>query len=164
MRRATRSASCSTPMRARPQAAGSRCKSVPQGRSSTRTCSAEDEPFSSSARKPSRRAGSAPKPATAAALSALAATVIAVDWLRLEQPRHTGSRILGLVLLAIAPALVRGRRPRTIAVVVAAFGAAALAFSLSFARILPGGRPFFAPLWSRFTGGIEEFYTYHLPI
>src|SRR5437868_9386108 len=99
-----------------------------------------------------------------AALSALAATVIAVDWLRLEQPRHTGSRILGLVLLAIAPAPVRGRRPRTIAVVVAAFGAAALAFSLSFARILPGGRPFFAPLWSRFTGGIEEFYTYHLPI
>src|SRR5919201_294301 len=98
-----------------------------------------------------------------AALSLLAATVIAADWLRLERGPHTSGRLVVLVLLAVTPALGR-RRLRWFGLIVAMVAALAVAFSLSPRMLWPDGSDFFGTFASRFGGGFEDFYQYRLPI
>jgi transglutaminase-like putative cysteine protease len=98
------------------------------------------------------------------ALSSLAGLVIAVDWLRFENPRSGGERPVVLVALAIAPALVPALWPRVAAVVVAASLAAWVAFSVSPLDLWPGGEGYAGPLGSRFGGGFVDFYDFQLPI
>jgi protein-glutamine gamma-glutamyltransferase len=90
------------------------------------------------------------------ALSGVAALVIAVDWLRFEDPRSGGGRPFLLALLAIAPALVRPWRARVPAAVVSAFFAVCLAFSVSPLEI--------GSAWGRFERGFLDFYDFRLPI
>jgi len=98
------------------------------------------------------------------ALSSLAGLVIAVDWLRFEDPRSSGERPFVLVALAIAPALVRPLWARVVAVVAAAMLAGWVAFSVSPFDLWPGGDGYFGPLGSRFGGGFVDFYDFQLPI
>jgi len=89
------------------------------------------------------------------ALSGIAALVIAVDWLRFEDPRSGGGRPFVLVVLAIAPALVRPWWARVTAVAVSVFFAACIAFSVAplHAASAPG----------RFGRGFLDFYDFRLP-
>jgi hypothetical protein len=97
-------------------------------------------------------------------LSGLAAIVIAVDWLRFEEPRPGGERPVILVALAIAPVLLRPLWLRLVGLVVAAVLAASVAFSLSPLAMWPGGRGFFGPIGSHFSRGFLDFYEFRLPI
>jgi hypothetical protein len=90
-------------------------------------------------------------------LSGLAALVIAVDWLRFEEPRSEGGRPFVLVVLAIAPLLLRPLRLRLVAIAVSVLLAAWVAFSVSPLAIWPGGEGFFGPLGSRFSRGFLDF-------
>jgi transglutaminase-like putative cysteine protease len=90
-----------------------------------------------------------------AVLSGIAALVIAVDWLRFEDPRSGGGRPFALVLLAIAPALVRPWWARVAAVAVSIFFAACIAFSV--APLHAGSAP------ARFERGFLDFYDFRLP-
>jgi Transglutaminase-like superfamily/TgpA N-terminal domain len=96
-------------------------------------------------------------------LSGLAAFVIAVDWLRFEEPRSGGGRPFALAALAIAPVLVRPIWGRVVAIAAAALLAAWVAFSISPFRLWPGGSGYFGPLESRFSRGFLDFYDYRLP-
>jgi transglutaminase-like putative cysteine protease len=99
-----------------------------------------------------------------ALLSGLASIVIAVDWLRFEEPRSGGGRPFVVAFLAIAPVLVRPLRLRLAAIAVSALLAVWVVFSLSPLRVLPGGGDFFGTLGSRFSRGFLDFYDYRLPI
>jgi transglutaminase-like putative cysteine protease len=99
-----------------------------------------------------------------AALAALAGAIVAVNWLRLEEPRTGGSRAVALVALAIAPALVRPLWARVVATLVAAAAAAAIAFSTSLAHLWPYGADFFGPIARQFGNGFLDFYDFRLPI
>ncbi len=99
-----------------------------------------------------------------ALLSALAGLVIAADWLRLEDPQRSAGRAAALVAIAIVPALVRPLWLRAAAAIGAALAAAAIAFSVSLLAVVPGGEPFFAPIYDRFTGGFVDFYEFRLPV
>jgi transglutaminase-like putative cysteine protease len=99
-----------------------------------------------------------------ALLAGLAGVVVAADWLRFEDPRSGGGKPLVLLLLAIAPALVRPAWLRAVAVVASLLAAGATAFSLSLLDLRPGGDGFFGPLGSRFGNGFLDFYDYRLPI
>ncbi len=99
-----------------------------------------------------------------ALLSSLAAPVIAVDWLRFEEPRSGGGRPFVLAVLAVAPVLLRPLWLRLVAIAVSALIAAWVAFSLSPFAEWPGGGGFFGPLGSRFSRGFLDFYDYRLPI
>ena len=90
-----------------------------------------------------------------ALLSGVAGLVIAVDWLRFEEPRSAGGRPFALVVLAIAPALVRPLRARLCAVALAAFLAVCVAFSAAPLHIGRAG--------VRFERGFLDFYDYRLP-
>jgi transglutaminase-like putative cysteine protease len=98
------------------------------------------------------------------ALSALAALVLAVDWLRFEEPRSSGGRPFLLVALAIGAALVRPLWLRLAAIVLSAVLAAWVAFSVSPLDLWPGGDAFFGPLGSHFGRGFVDFYDFRLPI
>jgi len=90
------------------------------------------------------------------AVSAFAATLIAWNWLRLEE--RTGSAQAALVVaLALLPALVPGARRRAAVAVAAFLVAAASAFDLSVAWSFPGH------LLSRFGGGYLDFYDVQVP-
>src|SRR5207247_3068009 len=91
-------------------------------------------------------------------LAGLAGLVIAVDWLRFEEPRSGGGRPFVLVLLAIAPVLLRPLWLRLVGVAVAAVLAAWVAFSVSPAALWPGGQNFFGTVASRFGSGFADFY------
>ncbi|MFL6011288.1 MAG: transglutaminaseTgpA domain-containing protein [Gaiellaceae bacterium] len=91
-----------------------------------------------------------------AALSGVAALVIAVNWLRFEDPRSGGGRPFVLVLLAIAPALLRPWWARIAAAAVATFFALCVAFSVSPQHAGGAG--------SRFGRGFLDFYDFRLPI
>ena len=76
-------------------------------------------------------------------LSGVAALVIAVDWLRFEEPRSGGGRPFVLAVAAVAPVLLRPLWLRLVAIAVSALLAAWVAFSLSPLAVLPGGEGFF---------------------
>jgi protein-glutamine gamma-glutamyltransferase len=97
-------------------------------------------------------------------LSALAALVIAVDWLRFEEPRSSGGRPFLLAAIAIAPVFLRPLWLRLVGIVISFLLAAWIAFSVSPLALLPGGQGFFAPLGSRFRRGFLDFYEFQLPI
>jgi transglutaminase-like putative cysteine protease len=97
-------------------------------------------------------------------LSGLAAAVIAVDWLRFEDPRSGGGRPLVLAALAIAVVLVRPLWARCVAIAVSALLAIWVAYSISPGALWPGGEGYFGPLASRFSRGFLDFYDYRLPI
>lgn len=97
-------------------------------------------------------------------LSGLAALVIAVDWLRFEEPRASGGRPFVLAALAIAPVLLRPLWLRLVALGVSALLAAWIAFSVSPFALWPGGDGILAPLGSGFGRGFLDFYEFQLPI
>jgi transglutaminase-like putative cysteine protease len=90
------------------------------------------------------------------ALAALAGSLIAWNWFRLEEGSSSGAGAL-VVLLAISPALVRGWRRRIPVAVVAFLLAAGGAFQVSPSLGFP------ATLGSRFWQGFLEFYEVGLP-
>jgi transglutaminase-like putative cysteine protease len=98
------------------------------------------------------------------ALAGLAAFVIAVDWLRFEEPRSDGGKPFLLALLAITPVLLRPLWLRLSAIGVSLLLAVWVAFSLSPLALRPGGESYFARLGSRFGGGFVDFYDFKLPI
>ena len=97
-------------------------------------------------------------------LSGVAAFVIAVDWLRFEEPRSGGGRPFVLAFLAVAPVLLRPLWLRFAAVAISALLAAWVAFSVSPLAAFPGGDGFFGPLGSKFSRGFLDFYEFRLPI
>jgi transglutaminase-like putative cysteine protease len=90
-----------------------------------------------------------------AALSGIATLVIAVDWLRFEDPRSGGGRPFVLALLALAPALVRPWWARLCAVAFCVFFAACVAFSVTPLHVGSAG--------PRFERGFLDFYDFRLP-
>jgi transglutaminase-like putative cysteine protease len=90
------------------------------------------------------------------AVSAFAATLIAWNWLRLEE-RTSSAQAALVVALALLPALVPGARRRAAVAVAAFLVAAASAFDLSVAWSFPGH------LLSRFGGGYLDFYDVQVP-
>lgn len=99
-----------------------------------------------------------------ALLSGLAALVIAVDWLRFEEPRSGGGRPFVLAVLAVAPVLLRPLWLRLTAAAVSALLAVWVSFSLSPLAAWPGSDGFFGPLGARFSRGFLDFYDYRLPM
>jgi transglutaminase-like putative cysteine protease len=89
-------------------------------------------------------------------LAGIATLVIAVDWLRFEEPRSGGGRPFALAVLAIAPVLLRPWWARLIGVAVSAFFAVCIAFSVSPFHIGGAG--------PRFKRGFLDFYDFRLPI
>jgi transglutaminase-like putative cysteine protease len=96
-------------------------------------------------------------------LSGVASLVIAVDWLRFEEPRSGGGRPFVLAVVAVAPVLLRPLWLSLVALAVSALLAAWVAFSLSPFAVWPGGEGFFGPLGSRFSRGFLDFYDYRVP-
>jgi protein-glutamine gamma-glutamyltransferase len=90
-----------------------------------------------------------------AALAGLAALVIAVDWLRFEEPRSEGGRPFVLACLAIAPALLRPLWLRLSATVVSVFAGLCVAFSVSPRQI--------GAVLGTFGRGFVDFYEFRLP-
>jgi hypothetical protein len=96
--------------------------------------------------------------------------VIAVAWLRLEQPVGSLWRVLTLLVLALAAALPRRRSLRAAAAVAAALFAARLTLGVN---LVPWrfGRPdsafgltdSFSTLGTQFGNGFSDFYGTHLP-
>ena len=97
------------------------------------------------------------------ALAGFAGLVIAVDWLRFEEPRSGGGRPFLLVVLAIAPILLRPLWLRLAGLAGAWLLAVWVAFSIPPEALWPGGEGFFGPLGSRFGRGFVDFYDYRLP-
>jgi transglutaminase-like putative cysteine protease len=98
------------------------------------------------------------------ALAGLAAIVIAVDWLRFEEPRSGGGKPFVLALFAIAPVLLRPLWLRLTGIGVSLLLTVWVAFSLSPLELRPGGESYFGRLGSRFGGGFADFYDFKLPI
>ena len=97
-------------------------------------------------------------------LAAVAGLVIAVDWLRFEEAgSNRDGRPFALILLAVAPALLRRAWHRLVAVGVSVLLGAWLAFSVSPLELWPGGDNFFGTLGSRFGEGFVDFYEFRLP-
>jgi transglutaminase-like putative cysteine protease len=97
-------------------------------------------------------------------LTGLSGLVIAVDWLRFEEPRSGGGRPFLLVVLAIAPFLLRPLWLRLVGLAAALLLVAWVAFSVSPTALWPGGESFFGEVGSRFGSGFLDFYDYRLPI
>jgi transglutaminase-like putative cysteine protease len=93
------------------------------------------------------------------AVSLLPAFVVAAAWLRLEDPLDKPSRVIGVALLALLPALVRPWAARVAAALVAAVLGATIAFGTSplHPRRLPGAA------WRRFADGFLDFYDVRTP-
>jgi transglutaminase-like putative cysteine protease len=89
-------------------------------------------------------------------VAALGAPLLAWSWMSLESGQDAGQATL-VVLLAIAAALVRPRRARIAACVVALLATGAIAFGLGHVWALPGR------MLSRFGSGFLEFYDYQMP-
>jgi protein-glutamine gamma-glutamyltransferase len=104
------------------------------------------------------------------AVSVPALVVVAVAWLRLEQPVGPLWRVLVLLLLALAAALPPRRWMRSVAAVVAAVAAARTAVGVDLVPWRldnPGSAfglsPAFSALGTRFGNGFDDFYSTHLP-
>lgn len=103
-------------------------------------------------------------------VSASALAVVALAWLRLEQPASPFWRILALLALGVAPALLRHRWLRVAAAVAATVGAARIAVGVDLVpwRLDDPGSAFglsraFSALGTRFATGVDDFYATHLP-
>ena len=90
------------------------------------------------------------------ALGIVAGSLIAWNWMRLEDPPHAGQAVV-MILLAFLPAFGRGLRSRLALGAVAFALAAGNAFALGLGPHAPGR------LVSRFAGGFGEFYDVPLP-
>ncbi len=104
------------------------------------------------------------------AVSAPALVVVAVAWLRLEQPLSSLWRVLALVALALAPALARRGWLRLVVAVAATVCAARVAVGVDLVpwRLDDPGSGFgvsdsFSTLGTRFGNGFADFYGTHLP-
>ncbi|MGZ4390202.1 MAG: transglutaminase family protein [Gaiellaceae bacterium] len=92
-------------------------------------------------------------------MSLVPAGVVAALWLRLEQPRDHPARVAAVVILALAPALVRPLAARAAAGIVAFALAMRVAFGLSplhVQRLVTG-------FGSRFSSGFLDFYDVRMP-
>jgi transglutaminase-like putative cysteine protease len=98
------------------------------------------------------------------ALAAFAGAVIAGGWLRLERPREDAARVVLLIGLAIAPAMLPRTWARAAAVPIAALAGTSVAFFVPLRALAPGGPGFFGPAASRFGNGFADFYAFRLPI
>jgi Transglutaminase-like superfamily/TgpA N-terminal domain len=105
-----------------------------------------------------------------AAVSVPALVVVAVAWLRLEQPVGSLWRVLALLALALAAALPRRRSLRLVGAVVAIVAVARLAVGVDLVpwRLGHPGSGFgvadsFSTLATRFGNGFSDFYGTHLP-
>jgi hypothetical protein len=96
-------------------------------------------------------------------LASVAALVIAVDWLRFEDPHASDGRAFLLVMLAVAPALLPPLWPRLAGIVVSLVLATWAAFSVSPLAAWPGGDGFFGTMASRFSDGFLDFYDFRIP-
>jgi protein-glutamine gamma-glutamyltransferase len=104
------------------------------------------------------------------AVSALPLGVVAVAWLRLEQPLGSLWRVLALLVLALAAALPSRRAFRAVGAVAATLAAARIAVGVD---LLPwrldqprsgfGLADSLATLGTRFGNGFSDFYGTHLP-
>ncbi|MGH3054383.1 MAG: DUF3488 domain-containing protein, partial [Gaiellaceae bacterium] len=104
------------------------------------------------------------------AVSAPALVVVAVAWLRLEQPVGSLWRVLALLGLALAAAVPRRRWLRAVAAVAAIVAAARVAVGVDFVpwRLGHPGSGFgladaFSSLGTRYSDGFSDFYGTHLP-
>ena len=92
----------------------------------------------------------------------LPATIVALAWLRLEEPRAGGGDGLWIVLLALVPALL----PTLAARLVAVPWVALVATWIAFGSPDPAGGPrrgFFAPAYDSFVDGIAGYYDTRVP-
>ena len=90
------------------------------------------------------------------------ATMVALAWLRLEDPRAGGADGFWIVLLALVPALLPTLAARLVAVPWVALVAAWIAFGSPD----PDGRPsrgFFAPTFDSFVDGFAGYYDTRVP-
>jgi hypothetical protein len=104
------------------------------------------------------------------AVSAPALVVVAVAWLRLEQPVGSLWRVLALLVLALAATLPQRRWLRAVAAVVATLVAARVAVGVDLVpwRLGHPGSVFgladsLSALGTRFGNGFDDFYGTHLP-
>jgi protein-glutamine gamma-glutamyltransferase len=104
------------------------------------------------------------------AVGSPAVVVVAVAWLRLEQPLGSLWRALALLVLAFAAALPRRRWLRCVAAVLATVAAARIAVGVDLVpwRLDDPGGGFglgraFSALGTRFGNGFDDFYATHLP-
>lgn len=116
------------------------------------------------ARSPSRTSGTGSRSFRTAGLAAVAAAIVAADWLRLEEPHRGAGKPLLVVVLAIAPALLPRTWLRVAGALVSALVVSWLAFSASALEVWPGGHRFLGPLGHRFSSGFLDFYEFRLPI
>lgn len=93
-------------------------------------------------------------------VSAFPATLVALGWLRLEEPRAKGADWLWIVLLALVPALAPRLWLRLALVVPAALTAAWVALDTSSIDERPG---FFGPVLDRFYDGVGGYYDVTVP-
>jgi protein-glutamine gamma-glutamyltransferase len=95
---------------------------------------------------------------------ALPAALIAAGWLRLEHAGQ-GAEAIGLVVLALAPALVQPWWARLLAAMVVSFVAIRLTFGLSIldARPRDEEREFFGPFAAAFWTGAEQYFQHAQP-
>jgi len=94
------------------------------------------------------------------AVYAFPASLIALGWLRLEEPRAAGADVLWVVLLALAPVLAPTLALRLALSIPAALTAAWVALDT------PSGddrRGFFAPVLDRFGDGFLDYYDVQVP-
>lgn len=96
--------------------------------------------------------------------------VVALAWLRLEQPLSPFWRVLALLGLAMAAALPRQRWLRVVAAVAATLAAARIAVGVDLfpSRLHEPGAAFgvahgLSALGTRFGNGFDDFYGTHLP-
>ena len=93
---------------------------------------------------------------------ALPATLVALTWLRLEEPRAGGTDGFWIVLLALVPALLPTLAARLVAVPWVALVAAWIAFGSPDADGGPS-RGFFAPTFDSFADGFAGYYDTRVP-
>ena len=98
--------------------------------------------------------------ARTAAVYAFPAALIALGWMRLEEPRLQGADWLWLVLLALAPGLAPKLWQRLALVPPAALVAAWIALDTPALDDKPG---FFTPVFDRFYDGVGGFYDNAVP-
>ncbi len=94
----------------------------------------------------------------------LPAAVIALAWLRVEDPRGSGSRVVAVLVLALLPALLRPPVARGVAAGAAVLVGAVAAADVSPLALRPfDDEPFFSAIYDRAASGLRAFYEIGLP-